>query len=76
LSEESAESANEHLARFGLTPREREVLHWLGEGKSNSEIAAILDLTAGTVKLHVERILAKLGVEHRTAAALIAHGIA
>ena len=61
------------LARFKLTPRELEVLHWLAEGKSNSEIAAVLGLAAGTVKLHVERVLAKLGVPNRTAAALFVY---
>jgi DNA-binding NarL/FixJ family response regulator len=45
------------------------VLQWLAEGKSNAEIAKILGVAPGTVKLHVEHILAKLGVENRTAAA-------
>ncbi len=61
------------LARFKLTPRETEVLHWLAEGKSNSEIASVLGLTSGTVKLHVERVLAKLSVPNRTAAALLVY---
>jgi DNA-binding NarL/FixJ family response regulator len=52
-----------------LTGRETEVLHWLADGKSNAEIAAILGLAVGTVKRHVENLLAKLGVENRTAAA-------
>lgn len=55
-----------------LTPREREVLHWIAEGKSNAAIAAILGVAAGTVKQHVEHILEKLGVENRTAAAALA----
>ncbi len=59
------------LARFKLTPRETEVLHWIAEGKSNSEIASVLGLTSGTVKLHVERVLAKLRVPNRIAAALL-----
>ena len=45
-----------------------EVLHWIADGKSNAEIATILGIAAGTVKQHVEHILAKLGVENRTAA--------
>ncbi len=59
-----------------LTPREREVLRWMADGKSNAEIATILGIAAGTAKQHVERILAKLGVENRTAAAVFArdHG--
>ncbi|MEI9895270.1 MAG: LuxR C-terminal-related transcriptional regulator [Chthoniobacter sp.] len=75
VSEESGEAMGRRLDRFALTPREREVLRWVAEGKSNSEISLILGLTTGTVKLHVERILAKLGVENRTAAALIVHGV-
>jgi len=55
--------------QFHLTPREAEVLAWVTQGKTNREIAIILGLTAGTVKCHVERILAKLGCETRTAAA-------
>ena len=75
LSEESCDAGRRRLDQFALTPRETEVLRWLGEGKSNSEIATILNLTVGTVKLHVERVLAKLNVENRTAAALIVHGV-
>lgn len=71
LSEES--HAAERLARYGLTPREQEVLRWIAVGKSNAEIGAILGVTAGTVKIHVERILTKLGVENRTAAAALLH---
>lgn len=52
-----------------LTRRESEVLHWLGQGKSNSEIAAILGLAPATVGKHLERVYPKLGVENRTAAA-------
>jgi DNA-binding CsgD family transcriptional regulator len=54
-----------------LTAREREVLRWLREGKRNSEIGVILQLSERTVEKHVEHILAKLGVETRLAAALI-----
>lgn len=54
---------------FALTPREAEVLSWVTQGKTNGEIAIILGLAAGTVKFYVERILAKLGCETRTAAA-------
>lgn len=51
-----------------LTRRENEVLHWLAEGKRNSEIGAILGASARTVGKHLERIFAKLGVETRAAA--------
>lgn len=52
-----------------LSKRENQVLHWVGEGKRNAEIAAILGLSAHTVRNHLENIFAKLGVETRTAAA-------
>jgi two-component system NarL family response regulator len=55
-----------------LTAREREVLALLAEGRSNATIAAVLEITHGTVKLHVRSILAKLGVEDRSQAALVA----
>ncbi len=51
-----------------LTPREREVLHWIGQGKRDAEIAVILSIARRTVSKHVEHILAKLGCETRTAA--------
>jgi DNA-binding CsgD family transcriptional regulator len=58
------------LQRFGLTLREAEVLHWVAEGKSNHDIGTILHANPRTVAKHVERIMAKLGVETRTAAAI------
>lgn len=54
------------------TPREAEILHWLGEGKTNAEIAAILGISPRTVEKHCEQLFAKLGVESRLAAALFA----
>ena len=53
-----------------LTPREREVLAEIGRGRSNREIARALGLAEKTVKTHVSAILAKLGVQDRTQAAL------
>lgn len=55
-----------------LTPRQREVLVLLGHGKSNKEIARILDLSEGTVKLHVTAILKALNVTNRTGAVVAA----
>ena len=55
-----------------LTPRQREVLGLLGEGKSNKEIARILELAEGTVKLHVTAILKALNVNNRTRAVVAA----
>jgi DNA-binding NarL/FixJ family response regulator len=58
-----------------LTPREREVLHHLIRGLSNKQIAAELGLRHGTIRIHVSKILAKLGAENRTEAAHIARRI-
>ena len=55
-----------------LTPREREVLGLLAEGRSNRGIAEGLGISEGTVKAHVKAILRKLGVESRVAAAVLA----
>lgn len=55
-----------------LSAREGEVLAWLANGKSNKDIATILNLSPRTVTKHVEQIFTKLGVENRTAAAAIA----
>jgi len=70
LTEQETVFSPRLLARLGLTVRESEVLHWLAEGKSNPEIAVILDASPRTVGKHVEHIYAKLGVESRTAAML------
>jgi DNA-binding NarL/FixJ family response regulator len=53
-----------------LSPRENQVLRLLARGKTNREIAAELTITQHTVKVHVEHILAKLQVSHRTQAAV------
>ena len=52
-----------------LTAREGEVLHWLRQFKRNAEIATILGVSLHTVRHHLEKIYAKLGVETRMAAA-------
>ena len=60
-----------------LTPRELEILKHLAEGQSNKAIGRALDITDGTVKLHVKSILRKLGVRSRVEAAVLAveHGL-
>lgn len=55
-----------------LTGRETDVLRLLAEGKANKEIALALSIGVKTVKTHVSNILAKLGVQSRTQAALYA----
>ena len=53
----------------GLSRRQQEVAHWIREGKTNQEIAAILGISPRTVQKHVEHIFEKLGVETRVAIA-------
>jgi len=60
------------LDSLGLTRRETEVLTWIAQGKTNYEIGVILSACTGTICKHVQRILVKLSVENRTAAAAIA----
>lgn len=74
LQQRLARSLDEdaRLEDVPLSLREREVLKWLAEGKRNSEIAFLLEISPGTVKKHLENIYTKLGVESRHAAALVA----
>ncbi len=63
--------ATERVA--ALTGREREVLAMLGSGLANAQIAQRMGVETGTVKVHVGRILAKLGAANRVQAAIIAY---
>jgi DNA-binding response OmpR family regulator len=58
--------------KLQLTQRESEVLMWIARGKSNRDIAEILDLSPRTVNKHLEQIYSKLGVENRASAAALA----
>ena len=62
----------ERMTMPTLTSRELEVLRLMVVGKSNKEIGSSLDVTEGTVKVHVNHILAKLGVSGRVEAILVA----
>ena len=62
----------DRMSRASLSGRELEVLRLLVGGKRNREIANALDITEGTVKLHVSSILGKLGAVDRTEAVTVA----
>ncbi|WP_328564400.1 response regulator transcription factor [Streptomyces coelicoflavus] len=68
--EQAKEKAPDALP--GLTDREREILALIGEGLTNRQIGQRLYLAEKTVKNHISRLLAKLGVERRIQAAVIA----
>ncbi len=60
--------------RFGLTKSQARVLELLAEGKTNREIGELLNVTEGTVKIHVSAIFKALGVGNRSQALLVAQG--
>ena len=57
---------------FGLTPRERDVLPLLVQGRTNRQIAETLFISENTAGVHVSNILGKFGASTRTEAAAIA----
>ena len=60
---------------LAITRREAEVLEWIAKGKTNREIAQILELSPRTINKHLEQIFKKMGVENRTSAATMAVAI-
>lgn len=60
--------------RFGLTAAQMRVLELLVEGKTNREIAEVIGVTEGTVKIHVSAIFKALNVSNRSQALLVAQG--
>jgi len=61
-----------HPGLAGLTTREREVLALIGQGKTNTEIAATLYVGEGTVKTHINHVFSKLQLRDRAAAVVFA----
>ena len=72
IATDSLESLEVNAVTNPLTHREQEILALLAARKTNQEIAEMLYITPGTVRVHVHAILHKLGVRDRTQAALLA----
>ena len=72
MPQDVAERLAEYFPQAALTPREVEVLTLVAEGLANKEIAARLGTADGTIKMHVQNILAKLDATDRTQAVTIA----
>lgn len=73
VTREGPRTAPAHRPLESLTPREREVLRCLMDGKTVDEIAAAAELSVATVRSHVHAILSKLGVNCQLAAVAAAH---
>jgi DNA-binding CsgD family transcriptional regulator len=72
-AEDGPEEPATATGEFGLTPREREVLGLIADGRTNPQIAEMLFISPKTASVHVSNILAKLGVANRGEAAAVAH---
>jgi len=72
MPQEVAQRLSEYFPQVALTPREVEVLGHVAKGLANKEIADNLGTASGTVKMHIQNILEKLGAADRTHAVTIA----
>jgi DNA-binding NarL/FixJ family response regulator len=68
LLEEQTRSLSQSLDLLGLSQRETEVLFWVMQGKDNKAIATQMNISASTIRKHLENIYRKLGVQSRTEA--------
>lgn len=73
VTEESEQTLNE-LAQ--VTPREKDVLKFIGQGLTNRDIAHHLHVSEGTIKSHVSHLLSRLNFRNRAQLAIYAHSIA
>lgn len=62
----------QYSADYGLTPREKEVLHAIAQGKTNQEAGIALGISDKTIEKHLESVFSKLGVSSRVEAAVLA----
>lgn len=72
INDEEIDETNLLKETFKITPRESDVFLWLAKGKTNREIAQILDMKPRTVNKHLEQLFKKLEVDNRTTAAAMA----
>lgn len=72
INDNSADEANTLKEHFSITKRESDVFLWLAKGKTNREIAQIIDISPRTVNKHLEQLFKKLDVDNRTSAAAMA----
>ena len=72
MPHEVAQRLSEYFPQVALTPREVEVLGFVARGLANKEIAHKLGTANGTIKMHVQNILEKLGASDRTHAVTLA----
>jgi DNA-binding CsgD family transcriptional regulator len=76
LASGAMQQAEEHHDRLAeLTLREKEVADWIALGKTNAEMGLILGASPRTIEKHVQRVLEKLLVENRTAAAILINNV-
>jgi len=75
INEDQTDECDLLKQKFAITNREAEVLLWVAKGKTNREIAQILELSPRTVNKHLEQLFKKIGVENRTSAATLAVGV-